>query len=230
MECIFIPEFDKFSDLLEVSDSEFTHIKALRLKEGEDCYISNGKNLGGIAEAIAFSKKSCTLKVKSIIENMGETGTQIILALGILANRERFEFALEKAIELGITEFIPLTTKFSQKDKVNVARLEAKAIAAIKQCRRSLLPKIHPQMSIAKALEYCTSEQIILADEYGVNANKIEISPPKKLCFFIGPEGGFSDDEIAIISQNAVKLNLGCRRLRAETAVIAAISSVILPR
>lgn len=228
MECIFIPEFDKFSDLLEISDSEFTHIKALRLKEGEGCYISNGKTLGGIAELISFSKKSCTLKVKSFIENMGETGIQIVLALGILANRERFEFALEKAIELGITEFVPLTTKFSQKDKVNVPRLESKAIAAIKQCRRTLLPKIHPQMSIEKAIEYCKSEQIILADEYGISANQIEIPIKKKLCFFIGPEGGFSDNEIAIISQNAVKLNLGCRRLRAETAAITSISAVLL--
>jgi 16S rRNA (uracil1498-N3)-methyltransferase len=230
MECIFAPEFDKLSELLEIAEPEFSHIKALRLKEGESCYLTNGKKLGGIAELIAYSKKSCTLKVTKTIENMGETGTEVILALGILSNRERFEFALEKAIELGITEFIPLTTKFSQKDKINVSRLEAKAIAAIKQCRRSYMPIIHSQMNIEKALEYCKSEQIILADYNGVTANQIEIPIKKKLCFFVGPEGGFSDEEIASISKDAIRLKLGIRRLRAETAAIAAISAVLLPR
>jgi 16S rRNA (uracil1498-N3)-methyltransferase len=230
MECIFASEFDKLSELLEITEPEFSHIKALRLKEGESCYLTNGKNLGGIGELIAISKKSCTLKVTKVIENMGETGTEIVLALGILSNRDRLEFALEKAIELGITEFIPLSTKFSQKDKINVARLEAKAIATIKQCRRSLLPKIHSQTSIEKALEYCKAEQIILADENGSKANTIEIPIKKKLCFFVGPEGGFSDEELAQIAKDAIKLNLGIRRLRAETAAIAAISSLILPR
>ncbi|MPN46579.1 hypothetical protein SDC9_194170 [bioreactor metagenome] len=105
-------------------------------------------------------------------------------------------------------------------------RLIAKAISAIKQCKRSRLPKIHlPQTidSLISNIDTLNYQNIFLADENGVKP-QINIHNSKNSIIFVGAEGGFSERELNLFPTKTIKWNLGNRRLRAETAAISMLS------
>ena len=115
MECIYFPELDKNSKDLYISGSEAKHLKALRLKPGEEIQITNGKGLSAGSILIKEEPAGFLIQVTDLQENTGELPYSFALAIGILNDRNRFEFALEKAVELGITDFYPLITEFTEK-------------------------------------------------------------------------------------------------------------------
>lgn len=223
MECIYLPELSLNETFIKIPDSEFRHIRALRLKKNDNIMITNGKGIICLASINKLIKNECVIEIKTIIEeNNCELNRKISLAIGILQDRDRFEFALEKAVELGISEFIPLITDFTQKNKINLERLQSKAIAAIKQCKRSVLPRIHQPVKLDEDLKF-NYDCIILADIGGFKP-KLEENY-KSILYVVGPEGGFSDRELAIfLKKNTIRWNLGNRRLRAETAAIVGLS------
>ncbi len=225
MECIFLPDLqadDTFIDKISIEESK--HLKALHINSGDNILAVNGKGFAFELLINRLNKNDYSASVVRILENYGENEYKLGLAIGILDDSSRLEFALEKSIELGISDFYPLITKFSQKKNVKVERLVAKSIAAIKQCKRSKLPIIHPATKLDNIfLDSIINTQIILADEHGddprntcMNSNRI---------VFVGPEGGFNQSEIELIkSKNPILWKFGNRRLRAETAAVAAIS------
>lgn len=224
MECLYCPNLTENQSKLILPEEETKHVKALRLKEGEKIFLTNGKGTG--AEGIIFfpGKKAASVHIEKQIQNPGEISRNVTLALGILTNKDRFEFALEKAVELGVKRFVPLLTERCQKKKVNPERLQAKAIAAMKQCRRGVLPEILRPFS-PKDIDKLTEEntQVVLANEYGKPVGKFGFSDDVLL--LIGPEGGFTPTERDIFERmGAEKISLGNRRLRAETAAISGIS------
>lgn len=223
MECIYLPNLDDKSFTLDISESESQHLKALRIKDGERILITNGKGKMCIAKIYKDDK----YKFNAIVENFfddfyNETKKRIGLGIGILNDRERFEFALEKAIELGISDFYPLITDYTQKKIVNSQRLKQKAISAMKQSKRSVLANIYEPIKI-NDINKLNFEKIIVADE---NGNKpILYMDATSILLLVGPEGGFSSNEIKLLeNQNAEKWKLANRRLRSETAAIVALS------
>ena len=203
---------------------EAVHVKALRLRESDRVCVVDGLGLSVICEINFISKGQILLKpleYKQEEEQTIKTG----LALAILDNRDRFEFALEKSIELGITDFYPLISKLTQKRTVNPERLLAKSISAIKQCHRTRLPVIHHPVTIEILLD-SSYETFILCDMKGKlpKASHLEGST----LIFIGPEGGLIVDEIENISSDTRcrVWKLGENRLRAETAAIIATGMV----
>jgi 16S rRNA (uracil1498-N3)-methyltransferase len=226
MECIFIKELNENDRTVLPSQDAISHLRALRLRDGEQIALTNG---GGIyADAIVKAdRKVYYFEIINIIKDFNESPYRFGLALSILENRERFEFALEKSIELGITDFFPVISEFCQKKQVNNSRLEAKAIAAICQCHRSWLPVIHPPVKLKEMKRECKDfVNILIADmDYESSSEIINNSPT---LIFIGPEGGFSNNEKEILlnGMQAKTLNLGKRRLRAETASVSALSVV----
>jgi 16S rRNA (uracil1498-N3)-methyltransferase len=222
MECIFYKSLLKSESIIEIEGQEARHIRALRVREGDALTVVNGQGLAAVSIVEQISKNGYKLKILEFKENFGENENRLGLALGILDDRERFEFALEKAIELGITDFYPIISKFVQKKGINAERLEAKSIAAIKQCCRSRLPEIHEPVSFTEIFKISKQfDNVILADIDGGSPDKLNGSS----LFIVGPEGGFSADEINLAKSNDVMLwKLGIRRLRAETAAIAVLS------
>lgn len=220
MECIYYPDFTEETNSITIENEEFFHIKALRLRINDNILLTNGKGL--IAECIVvdYQKKNCVLNIIKFEKNKGEGKKNIILALGILDNKDRLEFAIEKTVELGISSFIPISTQFSQRKRINITRLENKTIAAMKQTKRATLTKIYEIMNVSEIIETFASEyQIIIADENGTLPNEIQFS--NNILLMVGPEGGFSDNEKQIITKiEHTKMYLGNSRLRAETAAI----------
>jgi 16S rRNA (uracil1498-N3)-methyltransferase len=177
MESIFIDELNIDSQKLEVLKDEAKHLKVLRIKDDEEILITNGKSLAAIATVKRTNKNDFVATVKQVIPNFGELDFSVSLAIGILDSQSRFEFAIEKCIELGVSEIFPLILDFSQQKKINHERLVAKSIATIKQCKRSKLPIIHFPQTVKELLEKISvsSEkyQIILTDENGENPSNI---------------------------------------------------------
>lgn len=227
MECLFAPELSSETSHLSIIGEELKHIRALRLRLGENILLSNGNGLAAEAEMIGSNKISAEFRMIKFLPEFGELPFKLTLALGIMENRERMEFALEKAVELGITSFQPLKTKFSQKKNLNQSRFQAKIHAAMKQSQRSRLTEIHEPLTIPDFLDsFTTKSKIILADVEG-NAPSEIIND--NICVVVGSEGGFSPSEIALFSEDkrVQSWKLAGRRLRAETAAIVAVSSAL---
>ena len=139
------------------------------------------------------------------------------------------EYMIEKLTELGITDFYPLVSTYAESQSCDEKRLMSKMVSALKQCKRSILPVLHKPITINDLLTVSSQYTInILADPSGKNSIEYPQSTNNSIIAFIGPEGGFSAQELQIISSiPAIQtLSLGNRRLRAETASIA-LSSII---
>ena len=232
MECVYIPELNTKETNYKIADTEAHHLKVLRLQTGNQILITSGKGLMAQGTIIRTSKNNFEANTVKYFHNMGEVSFKIGLAIGILDNRERFEFAIEKCTELGVSAVYPLITDHSQQNKINKDRLITKTINTIKQCKRSVLPTIHNPITITELLENVKIfDRIIVADESGINVtNKLEKNI--NTLIFIGSEGGFSNTELDIfrekVSENIIIWNLGNRRLRTETAAITSISLLTL--
>lgn len=224
MECLYIPELESSSREITIEGEEFRHLRALRLREGESVMLTSGKGICAIAKVINYSKNEARASVTEVLPNYGENSVRCGVGIGILDSRERMEFALEKSIELGVTDFYPILCEFSQKQKVSIDRLIGKAIAAVKQCKRSILPVIHQPVTIEELLKKSNEwSRIIVGDANGEHVNND--NRDESLLVLVGAEGGFSPKEISSLQNDprTTFISLGNRRLRAETAAIAAL-------
>lgn len=223
MECLYIPNLDINSENILIEDDEFRHLKALHTRIGDSILISNGNGTMVTVSITEIERRSASARIVSK-EFMPKADYKLGLALGILDNKDRFEFALEKAVELGATDFYPLLCRYSQKQKVNLERLANKSISAIKQSKRAWNINIHNAITIEELLSI-DDNTIYFADME--STNKLKYLEGNSV-LLVGPEGGFSAEEEAIIrkGQNVNSFTLGSNRLRAETAAIAGLTLI----
>ena len=137
---------------------------------------------------------------------------------------DRFELFLEKAIEIGVSSITPLICKYNERKSLNYTRLNKIAVSAMKQSLQTYLPKIEPIVSIKEFIESNQCKQKYIA--HCKNSKKVHLSKIIKRktdsSIIIGPEGGFTDDEISLaMDYNFIPVSLGNNRLRTETAGIA---------
>ncbi len=153
------------------------------------------------------------------------------LALALLKSDERFEYALEKAVELGVTEIVPLdTARVEAGARFRSERARAAMVAAMKQSLRATLPRLHRPALLASVLgpaSVVLHEGAPLTDALaGLRLASTDEAP---LTLVVGPEGGFSDAEIeAARAAGSPIASLGAARLRADTAAIVAVALVAL--
>lgn len=230
LECLYAPDLEENSEVIVLKGDEARHLKVLRKREGERLALTSGRGIFAEAELLKMSRDEAELQVLKTFKNFGEPAVKIGLALGILENKDRFEFALEKCTELGIAEFFPLKSDFAQRKTINHERLETKAIAAMKQCKRSVLPNIYEPKSVGELLKTNEYETIIFADMEGESFKNVfkNAQAFKNVLIVAGPEGGFSSKEMELLrsDKRCIKLLLGERRLRAETAAIVSVGLV----
>ncbi|OGU37952.1 MAG: hypothetical protein A2X61_11605 [Ignavibacteria bacterium GWB2_35_12] len=228
MNCIYLPGLIREKRDFQIPQDEIKHIKALRIGNEEKVIVTNGKGLSAKGNVNIIKKSESVFYPDGFYDNQGENSFRLALAMGILDNKERFEFAFEKAVELGINEYFPLITNHTQRKKVNKERLIAKSISAMKQCCRSVLPIIYSPVTIEQLFQDNDKyERIILADFNGMRAD--ELKNNVSTLVIVGPEGGFSREEIELMKRDnrLISINLGNRRLRAETAAIVALGLLI---
>ncbi|MGQ9819694.1 MAG: RsmE family RNA methyltransferase [Candidatus Kapaibacteriales bacterium] len=229
MICFYHPDFNKHLNKIVLSGDEFKHFRALRLNKQEIVAVVNGKGLAGIGYISQITKSSFQVEINTFVLNFGEYERNISIAVGILDNKERFEFAYEKAVELRVKEFFPLISKFTQRKEIDVVRLFRKGISAIKQTGRSILPVIYPPILLKDLVgKFNKFDRVIIADRSGDN---FEPTDNWENCLVIvGPEGGFDKGELNQFKNhvNVEIVSLGEFKLRTETAVTIILGTILL--
>jgi len=207
-----------------IAEDEAKHIvKVMRHSINDEIFVTNGEGIvyRAIIENITKREIVAAVKEKFLLANKTENLT---FCIPILKSADRFEFALEKSVELGITNFLIFNAKKSYKRGVKIERWERILLSAMKQSLQSFKPKIEFTNSLKTSLAN-KSNIIVFEQNAGVtlksyleNKSKIEAITEKETYFIFGPEGGLTEEELNI--KNGIKLKLTDNRLRAETAVI----------
>ena len=177
------------------------------------------------------------------IVSVDEEGTELpskIYLFQALPKGDRMETVIEKAVELGVYEIIPVAMKYcvvkleGKKAAQRVQKWQAQAETAAKQSKRSIIPKIHEVVSFKEALklaENCDIRLVPYENENGMEGTRTvleQIEPGKSISIMIGPEGGFAEEEIAKARETMQSISLGRRILRTDTAGICMMSMLML--
>lgn len=201
-------------------------IQVLRMKPGDEIFITNGRGIKALAFIRVAHKKHCSVEIFSH-EIQEQIEPAITLAMSLLKNTSRFEWFLEKATELGINSIIPLVTKRTERQHVRMDRLKGIVTAAMLQSQQTWLPELQEPISYEKLISSSipATEKYIAHCMEGEKAPIASIVAKEKLILLIGPEGDFTADELSLAITNGYKpVNLGTTRLRTETAGMAAAS------
>ena len=224
-----------------ITGNDVNHIKnVLRMQPGEEIAVSNGEDgkeyRCGIEE-LNEEEIICTLRF--VKEDGVELPSKIYLFQG-LPKADKMELIVQKAVELGVYEIIPVATKRAvvkldeKKARSKVARWQTISEAAAKQSKRRIVPEIHAVMSFKEAINYAKNMKIKfipyeLAEGMEKSREFIEsIEPGEEIAIFIGPEGGFEEKEVAMALECGIQpITLGKRILRTETAGFTMLSWIM---
>ncbi len=202
----------------------------LRLRSGDGVLVFNGRD-GEWRAAIAGEKRKAALEVGP--KTREQTAPADLHYLFAPLKTARLDYMVQKAVEMGVSRLQPVLTRHGQVARINPDRMRANAIEAAEQCGILSLPEIGPPLGLARVLaDLDVGRYLVFCDEEADVANPVaalEALPRHApLAVLVGPEGGFADDERAALLKlpNVVRLALGPRILRADTAAVAALAVV----
>jgi len=212
-------------------DSAQTHylVTVLRLKSGDRVLVFNGRD-GEWSAALTVLKRSAALVVGA--KTREQTSPADLHYLFAPLKAARFDYMVQKAVEMGVSRLQPVLTRHSQVARVNTDRMRANAIEAAEQCGILSLPDIEAPVAFAHLLaQWNPARRLMFCDEDAEVTDPVAALgglPRSPLAVLIGPEGGFAEDERASLLKlpNVVRLSLGPRILRADTAAVAALTLV----
>lgn len=211
------------NQVFQIAEQEHQHLsKVLRKKVGDKVFVCNGNGLLIEAEISQIEKKKTILHyLKTIIEEKEDTNN-LILAVAPTKKREKFEWLVEKCVEIGVREIVPFYSQNSERRKLNIERIESIALSAMKQSKSLFLPVVHKEISFKELLQNnATQKYIAYVEEKTNGIQSLNLDFNKKAVFTIGPEGGFTEQEIVLAKENNfIPISLGKKRLRTETAGI----------
>lgn len=221
-----------------ITGSDVNHIKnVLRMKAGDEIAVSNGMDGKEYRCGIeAFTEDEIVCGLRFIKEDGVELPSKIYLFQG-LPKADKMELIIQKAVELGAFEVIPVAAKRcvvrldEKKAAGKISRWQGIAEAAAKQSKRAVIPKVHPVLSMKEAVAYAQNMDVKLipyelAEGMQHTKQMIEaVKPEQSIAVFIGPEGGFEESEIQMAREAGIEpVTLGRRILRTETAGFTVIS------
>ncbi len=224
-----------------IKGKDVNHIKnVLRMKQGERIILRNGfdgrKYLCRI-ETLCEEEIRC--RVCEIVEGSTELPSKVYLFQG-LPKSDKMETIIQKAVELGVYEIVPVACKRSvvkldeKKEKSKLTRWQGISEAAAKQSKREIIPQIKEVMSFQEAVSYsrCAKVRVIPYELWEGMDKTREIlgglKPSEDVAVFIGPEGGFAEEEIEKAMQEGIlPITLGKRILRTETAGMTVLSIIM---
>jgi 16S rRNA (uracil1498-N3)-methyltransferase len=210
-------------------------LHVLRLKPGDAVLVFNGHEgewRGNLADS---SKRTASLVLNERTREQPKPADLHYLFAPL--KHSRLDYVVQKAVEMGASRLQPVMTRHTQVTRVNLERMRANAIEAAEQCGVLTLPDIGGPLPLQRALAEREPERLLIfCDEdaevqdpvAALTAVRTQGTGPKPLAVLVGPEGGFSDDERATLLQapNVLRLALGPRILRADTAAVAALALV----
>lgn len=219
------------STLTLVDDEHLHLVRVLRAGPGDRIAVVDGA--GGSYDAVitSISREGVLCSIEGRHPGRNELPVPVTLAPALLKNPARFDVAVEKATELGVVRIVPLRTERVIGTSAKVERWSGLALAAMKQCGRCVWPVVSAPVEFARFLETVPADalKLIPHEQASLPMSAALSGGGKEVVICIGPEGGFTEGEIALASgAGFTPVNLGSRRLRAETAAVAALAAVML--
>jgi 16S rRNA (uracil1498-N3)-methyltransferase len=211
-------------------------ISVLRMVNGEEVLLTDGKGKKARAIIVDDNRKKCAVEISST-ENEERSTPNVCVAISLIKNASRFEWFLEKATEIGVTEIIPLICERTEKEKFRHDRLQQILVSAMLQSQQAWLPVLHDPTQFSKIIGFPAGQKFIahcIAGEEKPSLSSLlthKIVAPHHSTFsiqhsfliLIGPEGDFRQEEINLALEHSfLPVALGSTRLRTETAGIVA--------
>ena len=222
---------------IRLAGSDVNHMKnVLRMKPGEEVWVSDGEGMDYFCSVEGYEEKEAVLRVVKKEVSQTELASRLILFQG-LPKGDKMEWIVQKAVELGVYQIIPTACRRcvvkldAKKGAKKVERWNTIAASAAKQSGRGIVPEVMSVKTYKEALEMAKNLDVVLVPyecAEGMDHTKEliqSIKPGQSVGIFIGPEGGFDPDEIALACETGGQvITLGKRILRTETAGLALLS------
>ncbi len=230
MQLFYNPTINETTESFTFDREESKHIiKVLRKKDGDILFVTNGLGYLFKTEITLASDSKCTVQMVSF-EKSTPSNFKLHLAVAPTKMNDRYEWFLEKATEIGIQEITPIICDRSERKVINTDRFEKIILSAMKQSNELYLPKLNPAISFKEFIKQQNEGLQLIAhcEETDKKTLKSVVQPNTNITVLIGPEGDFSEKEIALaLEQKYIPVSLGNTRLRTETAAVVACHSVV---
>lgn len=236
MQRFFIPE--PFTPEMTVTGRDAHHIlDVLRMQAGDCLQVVADDGVSFVGEIIRTGGNRVTVACREILRESHEPTVQILLLQG-LAKGEKMDLIVQKAVEIGVAELFPVRMDHSvvlldgARAEKRAERWQKIAEAAAKQSKRDLVPPVHEVLDLARALEETRADLLLAAYESENVMNLKEAlqahKDARRIAVVIGPEGGLSNEEVALIRERGgLSVSLGRRILRTETAGLVAAAAIL---
>lgn len=206
-------------------------VQVLRMQNGEQLQLTNGKGILFTAEITDNNRKKCSVKVIKT-NNQQRSTKNISIAISPVKNNTRFEWFLEKATEIGVSEIIPLICTRTEKTAFKFDRMKSILVSAMLQSQQCWLPVLHEPTKFNALVTSSVHQQKFIAhctDDFKRSLTDLNNESLSSKIILIGPEGDFTVEEIELALQNQFSaVSLGETRLRTETAGIVAATLLCL--
>jgi 16S rRNA (uracil1498-N3)-methyltransferase len=229
MQIFYAPDITSDSYTLDERESKHT-VRVLRMGEGSEIRLIDGKGnlyIGVISEP---DQRACKIRILNIIKGFEKRDYRLHIAISPLKNPERFEWFIEKSVEIGIDEITPLICHNTEKQGLKPERLNNIIISAMKQSLKASLTKLNAACNFKDFVSSPYPGILLIAHCYESKMRKGigEACPKgKDVIILIGPEGDFTEEEIIQAGKiGYIPVHLGKSRLRTETAGVAACHSI----
>ncbi|MBP2282370.1 16S rRNA (uracil1498-N3)-methyltransferase [Flavobacterium sp. CG_23.5] len=230
MQLFYNININETTETFSFDKEESKHIiKVLRKKDTDILYVTNGLGFLFKTEITLASDSKCTVKILSF-EKSAPSKFHLHLAVAPTKMNDRYEWFLEKAVEIGIHEITPIICDRSERKVINTERFDKIILTALKQSNELFLPKLNEAMTFKEFVKLKNEGKKLIAhcEETNKKTLKSVLEPNENITILIGPEGDFSEKEIeAALENNYIPVSLGNTRLRTESAAIVACHSVV---
>lgn len=231
---VYLQFYESQNEITITDDDAHYLLNVLRKKQGDEIKIFN-ENVGEFSAVIQHAKKNQIILEKKDLLIHARKSKPLYLIFAVLKN-DAMSWVFEKATELGVTDFFPIYTEYSQKQVFKKDKWYKVIKNAVQQCERLDMPQIHPISTLNQMFQIHNNCEIYVALERQNQKEKGELKKQETLnkriqVLIVGPEGGWSSDEREIIkNSNAHLIDFGPYILRAETAIIAGLSLISLSK
>lgn len=238
MQRYFVNKEQFDGDKVTIIGDDVHHItKVLRYSPNDKIICSNGVGQDVIAEIMTLEPKQVICKIIERIEETREPNVKITLAQA-LPKSDKMELIIQKGTEIGVSSFLPFTSERTivqlneKKENKKFERWEKIAKEAAEQSHRSIIPQILPVHTFKQLINFAANKLTLIAYENENTNNLYEIlkenAHTKEILLIIGPEGGFTEKEVAQATENGIySISLGKRILRTETAGLVGVANII---
>jgi 16S rRNA (uracil1498-N3)-methyltransferase len=232
---IYAPDASDDRPIVELPGDEAHHLKhVLRLRVGDAVAVFDGAGREWTGRVTESGRNGVSVALGKPIDPVPEPGTRVVLAIGLLKG-EQMDSVIRDATMLGVAEIVPMITAHvavsgrARESEKAIGRWSRVAIASARQCGRAVVPRIGSITEFETILREAARDQTVIATEPAVASAAVLPAPerPKTALVLVGPEGGWSREEIELaLLEGARPRQLGPRTLRAESAPIVLLSAL----